>query len=131
MNEISAKQSTAVEELMDLEKQLCDMFQNGHVDEALDYLMVDALVCPPEMEAIRGRDNQKAMFKQFLEMPGVELSWEPTEARVSSSCDMGYVYGTVDWKLPSSEKVNGKYISIWVKEDGEWRNAVEIRNSNG
>ena len=131
MNEISAEQSKAVEELMGLEKLLCDMFQKGQVDEALDYLMVDALVCPPELEAIRGRDNQKVMFKQFLEIPGVELSWKPIEARVSSSCDMGYVFGTVDWKLPDSDKVNGKYISIWMKEDGEWRNAVEIRNSNG
>ena len=131
MNEISAEQSTAVEELMGLEKQLCEMFQKGQVDDALDYLMVDALVYPPEMEAIRGRDNQKVMFKQFLEMPGVELSWEPIEARVSSSCDMGYVYGSVNWKLPDCDKVNGKYISIWMKEDGGWKNAVEIRNSNG
>lgn len=130
MIDSSAKQSKAIEELMGLEKLLCDMFQRGEVDEALDYLMADALVCPPEMQAIRGRDNQKAMFKQFLEMPGVELSWEPIEARVSSSCDMGYVYGTVDWKLPDSDTVHGKYISIWLKEDGEWKNAVEIRNSN-
>lgn len=131
MSELSPEQSKAIEELMRLERLLCEMFQKGQVDEALDYLMVDALVCPPEMQAIRGRDNQKAMFKQFLEMPGVELSWEPIEARVSSSCDLGYVYGTVDWKLPDSDSVNGKYISIWMKEDGEWRNAVEIRNSNG
>ena len=130
MNEISAKQLKAVEELMGLEKLLCEMFQKGQVDEALDYLIDDALVCPPEMQAIRGRENQKAMFKQFLDIPGVELSWEPIEARVSSSCDLGYVYGTVDWKLPDSDTVNGKYISVWMKEDGQWRNAVEIRNSN-
>lgn len=131
MSEISTEQAQAVEELMGLEKLLCEMFQKGQVDEALDYLMIDALVCPPAMEAIRGRDNQKEMFKQFLEIPGVELSWEPIEARVSSSCDMGYVFGSVDWKLPESDKRNGKYISIWMKEDGQWKNAVEIRNANG
>ena len=126
MNEHNA----SVDELMELERRLCQMFQDGEVDAALDYLLEDALVCPPGTDAVVGRENQKVMFKQFLDMEGTELSWEPIEARVSSSEDMGYVYGSVEWKLPNEPKQLGKYISIWVKENDRWRNAVEIRNAN-
>ena len=63
-------------------------------------------------------------------MEGTELSWEPIEAHVSPSAEMGYVFGAVRWKLPDQAEQVGKYISVWVKHDGRWMNAVEMRNAN-
>lgn len=118
-------------ELMELERQILRMFQAGDVDQAIDeYLMEGAIVCPPGMDRIVGRENQKAMFVEILKLEGVELSWEPIEAFVGPSNDMGYVYGSVRWKMPGEDEQSGKYISIWVKEEGKWRNQVEMRNSN-
>ena len=89
-------------------------------------------VCPPGIEAIFGRENQRTLFKEFLGIEGVELSWDPIEAHVSPPEEMGYVHGWVNWKMPGdATETKGKYISVWIKEDGERRNAVEIRNSNG
>ncbi len=119
-------------ELMELERKILRMFQAGDVDQAMDeHLMEQAIVCPPGMDRIVGRESQKAMFKELLKMEGIELSWEPIEAFVGPSNDMGYVYGSVAWKMPTEDRQQGKYISIWVKEEGKWRNIVEIRNSNG
>ena len=126
-------QNASVSELMELERECLRKFQAGDVDYVMDNLLAEnALVCPPGIEAVFGRENQRAMFKEFLGMEGVELSWDPIEAHVSPSEEMGYVYGWVNWKMPGdAAETKGKYISVWIKEDGEWRNAVEIRNSNG
>lgn len=121
---------SSINELMELERECLRRFQARDYRVFDDLLMEDALVCPPGAEAIVGRDQQRAMFKAFLEMEGTELSWEPIEVRVSPSDEMGYVYGSVRWKLPNADEQQGKYISIWVKHDGAWKNAVEIRNAN-
>lgn len=121
----------SAQELIDLEREMLRLFMAGHVDQAMDDNLTEwAIVCPPGMERIVGRENQKAMFKQLLAMEGVELSWDPVEAFVGPSNDMGFVYGSVKWRMPEENEQQGKYISVWVKEDGKWRNAAEIRNSN-
>ena len=126
------EQSKSVNELMELERKILRMFQAGEIDQAMDeYLIEEAMVCPPGMDRIVGRENQKLMFKELLKMEGVELSWEPIEAYVGPSNDMGYVYGAVEWKMPNEVRQQGKYISVWVKVSGKWKNIVEIRNSNG
>ena len=120
----------SVNELMELERECLRRFLARDYSIFDDLFMEDALVCPPGVEAIVGRENQRAMFKEFLEMEGTELSWEPIEAHVSPSDEMGYVFGSVRWKLPNEDEQVGKYIFIWVKHDGAWKNAVEIRNAN-
>lgn len=128
---LAGEQSTSKNELMELERKILRMFQAGEVDQAMnEYLMPEAIVCPPGMDRIVGRDNQKAMFKELLKIEDVELTWEPIEAYVGPSDDMGYVYGSVEWKMPNEERQFGKYISIWVRHNGKWMNMVEMRNSN-
>ena len=121
---------SSVDELMEMEREACRRFQAGDVDGVMDMLMEDALVCPPGMEAISGRENQRVVFKQLAATEGVELSWEPVQAVVSPSDEMAYVFGTVWWRMPGEDKQTGKYISVWVKHDGAWKNTVEIRNAN-
>lgn len=124
-------QSEIVDELMENERKILRMMQAGQIDKAMDtYLMEDAIVCPPGMDRIVGRENQKSMFIELLKMEGIELSWEPIEVYVGPSNDMAYVYGSVEWKMPNEAKHQGKYISVWVKENNQWRNMAEIRNSN-
>ncbi len=118
-------------ELMALERETYRRYEAGDIDGLADMLAENAQVCPPGMDAIFGRENQRALFKQIAATPGVELWWEPREAHVGAAGDMGYVYGSVNWKMPGEDLVQGKYISIWTKVDGRWMNAVEIRNANG
>ncbi|MEM9538120.1 MAG: nuclear transport factor 2 family protein [Cyanobacteria bacterium P01_E01_bin.42] len=131
METLNNQQSTSAEELIELERQSYRKFQAGNIDSLMDdYLTEDALVCPPGIEAIKGREQQRVLFKELAQMEGFELFWEPTEAHTSDSDDMGWVYGSVKWKMPNQAEQIGKYISIWSKVDGEWKNVVEIRNSN-
>ena len=124
-------QSEIVDELIENERKILRMMQAGEINKAMDtYLMEGAIVCPPGMDRIVGRENQKSMFNELLKMEGIELSWEPIEVYVGPSNDMAYVYGSVEWKMPNEAKQQGKYISVWVKENNQWRNMAEMRNSN-
>lgn len=121
-----------VDKVMKLEREAYRLYQAGDIDGMIDKVIAEkARVCPPGSESIVGRENQRVLFKELAQMEGFELSWEPLEAQVSASNDMAYVYGSVRWKMPESAEEVGKFVSVWVKENGEWKNAVEIRNSNG
>ena len=122
--------TSAASELFELERELCRLFQTGEIDKVMDWLAPEAIVCPPGMDRIVGRENQRVMFKELAAMEGVELSWEPVDVYMGPSEDMGCVYGTVEWKLPGEEKQYGKYASVWVMTPDGWRNMVEIRNAN-
>lgn len=124
------KPSTSVDELMELERESCRRFQARDIDSMIDILTENALVCPPGSEPIFGKENQRVLFKELAQTEGAEMSWEPIEVHVSASDDMAYVYGSVRWKMPNVAEQQGQYISIWIKVNGEWKNAVEIRNSN-
>ena len=121
-----------VDKVMELEREAYRLYQAGDIDGMIDKVIAEnARVCPPGSESIVGRENQRVLFKELAQMEGFELSWEPLEAQVSASNDMAYVYGSVRWKMPESAEEVGKFVSVWVKENGEWKNAVEIRNSDG
>lgn len=48
------------------------------------------------------------------------LSWEPTAGAVSGDGQLGWTDGT--WKLAAKDSVRtGHYLTVWVKEDGQWK----------
>lgn len=59
-----------------------------------------------------------------------QFFWEPIEAFVSSSDDMGWVHGVITVTHEDGIVDHGKYVSVWVKEDGIWKVNAEIRNMN-
>ena len=80
-----------------------------------------------------------ALTQQGQKQPEAETSdsqdmkhffWEPVSAKVSASDDMGWVHGLITITDSAGNKEYGKYVSVWVKEDGQWKVAAEIRNAN-
>jgi len=124
------KDLTAEEHLlMAYEREIFRLFDDMKLEESMEYLAEDTIVLPPDFEIVAGKKNQLAMFKQLLKMEGVEFAWEPIDAFVGDSKDMGYVTGVVQWKMPNSPEQFGKYISIWAKRNDKWMNKVEMRNT--
>ncbi len=111
------------------ERETLRAIKSGNVDQLMDlFISENAIVCPPGGEAIIGRDKQRVLFKQWLATKGVVLDYEPVDVHVGPSGDMAYAYGLVRWKNPGEPQYLGKYVSVWVKEDGRWMNHVEMRN---
>ena len=62
------------------------------------------------------------------------LTWSPVAADISASGDLGYTYGTFEFRSKDKEgkeTVNhGKYMSVWKKQaDGSWKVAVDMGNA--
>jgi ketosteroid isomerase-like protein len=66
-----------------------------------------------------------------LDTPEVTLRWEPTEATVATSGDLGYTRGRYRRTVspPGGEPTSstGSYLTVWKKlEDGRWAIALDI-----
>ena len=95
------------------------------------YYAEDAVVLPPNMEAVKGRD---AIISLFGSMPPVS-DMQFTHVEVNGSGDLAYVYGEYSMTgiLEGGESVpdNGKYIEIWKRQaDGSWKVIYDIFNSD-
>jgi ketosteroid isomerase-like protein len=117
--------------LSELERESCRRFQAGDIDWAMDQFSDDIMLFNPGSELLVGKEHERAALVAASQTEGLNLSWEPTAARVSASEDMGYVYGTIRIKTPDNQELAEKYVTIWVKENGRWKLALQIRNSNG
>jgi ketosteroid isomerase-like protein len=92
----------------------------------------DAVLLPPNHEAITGRAAIEAYFGAFPPLSDVRL--DPID--VEGSAGMAYVRGVYTMKInvpnmpvPASDQ--GKYIEIWKKQaDGTWKIVRDIYNSD-
>ena len=92
-----------------------------------DFFATDGVQFPASGR-VDGREAIRELMKNAL-VPGVaSLLWEPTEAVVSESGDLAYTLGRYRVVDGDSILSTGHYVTVWKKEDGEWRVAVDIGN---
>lgn len=118
---------TTMEEALEISNTSGDLVQYGNL-----YYAPDAVVMPPNGEAVRGRDAIVAWNENFP--PYDDLRF--TQVEVDGCGDIAYVYGTYTMVMTASEGEEpatdrGKYIEIWRRqEDGSWRVALDVFNSD-
>ncbi|RYY49167.1 MAG: hypothetical protein EOO06_08010 [Chitinophagaceae bacterium] len=61
---------------------------------------------------------------------GYTLNWQPQNAVVSQSADMGYTYGVFALEPTTVDTIiYGTYVSIWKKQaDGKWKFVLDAGN---
>ena len=113
-------------EIIALDQEACYQVQLGNIASLKNMLVEDAFQFPPGAPIVVGRD---AMMAETEEDAKVELYvWEPVDVFVSESKDMDWTYGFVNIKLEGQPQWEGKYVTVWRKENGVWKNIVNIRN---
>jgi ketosteroid isomerase-like protein len=58
-----------------------------------------------------------------------QLTWKPTAADISRSGDLGYTYGSYEFKVgdAASKSERGNYVRVWKKEPrSKWKVAIDI-----
>ena len=100
----------------------------------LSYYADDAVEVPNGAPLIQGKINI-AKTMGFLDDKNNHLTWAPVGADISASGDLGYTYGTYEFR--SNDKDGqavvhpGKYTSIWKKQkDGSWKVVLDMGNSS-
>ncbi|HXY77600.1 MAG TPA: DUF4440 domain-containing protein [Candidatus Acidoferrales bacterium] len=100
----------------------------------MSYYADDAVEVPNGHAIIPGKANIAATMG-FLDDKNNHLTWGPVGADVSAAGDLGYTYGT--WEFRAKDKDGkptveyGNYTSIWKKQkDGSWRVVLDMGNSS-
>jgi ketosteroid isomerase-like protein len=122
-------------QLMQTSRDWARVAAGRNVDAVVDYWTDDAVVMIPGLPTFRGKSAIRKYVIQSLKTPGFQISWEPLEAHVSKSGEMGYMLerSTVtmaDSKgTPRSQQFRA--VTIWRKgNDGKWRNVVDASISD-
>lgn len=119
------------ETLTTLERKWSEMYGRGDVEGIAALLAEDSVLLAPGRSPAVGRDNVVVATRALLAAEaadGLSVSWEPRAAFVSSSGDMAYDYGRATTTLADGTVVEGSYLVVWTKENGEWKAAADIFN---
>jgi len=100
----------------------------------MSYYAEDAVELPNGADAIQGKTNI-AKTMGFLDNKDNQLTWKPVYADISASGDLGYTYGTFEFRYKDKDGKftvsHGKYTSIWKKQkDSSWKVVLDMGNEN-
>ena len=120
---------------MNLSREWSKAASSNDLEKTLSYWASDAMVLVPGQPTIKGHEEIRKMLQANAAIPGFEVAWEPQEAFVSESGDMGYAIGHnyVSMNDSTGNKITlfNKGVEIWQKQDdGSWKNVVDIFNAD-
>lgn len=100
----------------------------------MSYYAEDSVELPNGADIFMGK-VAIAKTMGFLDDKNNSLTWKPIGADISSSGDLGYTYGTYEFR---SKDANGKptvsygkYTSIWKRQkDGTWKVVLDMGNAS-
>ena len=105
------------------------------VEKVTSYYSDDAVVMPPNIPTLTGKEPIRTLWKSMLESPAFSGGWKATKVEVAASGDLAYVSGNYEFAEtdrggnPIVDK--GKYLEIWKKQpDGNWKCVADMFNSD-
>jgi uncharacterized protein (TIGR02246 family) len=100
----------------------------GDADALMDLYAEDAVLLPPDHEAIEGRKAIGEYWRQ-----GTDQGLEVSTLRVDTDGKLGYLVGR--YRLPATKDEpadSGKYVMcLEQQDDGSWKLTADIWNSSG
>jgi len=114
-------------EIAEREAMWSDMFGSRDLAGIMALMASKSVLIMPELSPIIGVEGIRQATKVMLES-GDSVSWKSDFAFVAPSGDMAYDYGTATTKRADGSIVEGNYLVVWVKENGEWKVAADMFN---
>ncbi len=104
------------------------------IGKILSYWTDDAVVLPPGLPTIAGKDALRVYVEESLRIPGFSISWTSTDVALSPDGRLAYMFGTNAVTMDGPDGVpatsRGRAVTVWRREaDGQWRCAVDIWNA--
>jgi ketosteroid isomerase-like protein len=130
----SASPKATAEMLKQLEGEFMKAAAEKGSQGYMSYYADDAVEVPNGAPLIEGKVNI-AKGMDFLDDKNHRLTWTPVGGDMSASGDLGYTYGTFEFRSigkdgkPSVDY--GKYTSIWkLQKDGSWKVVLDMGNAS-
>lgn len=129
-----ASSTTGAETLRQLEADFMKAAAERGSAGYLSYYADDSVELPNGAPIIQGKVNI-AKGMGFLDQKDNHLTWTPVGADISASGDLGYTYGTFEYRSKDKDGKptieHGKYTSIWKKQkDGSWKVVLDMGNAS-
>ncbi len=112
--------------IMALQQEWSAKFQEQDLEWIVNLHTADGRQFPPDAEPVVGHEALRAQWEAMFALEG---SWESTEAHVSAAGDMAYDFGAATINSPDGP-MPFKYLVVWVREDGQWKVAVDMFSPN-
>jgi ketosteroid isomerase-like protein len=110
------------------------VFAAKNLKESVDFVLSNGSVLAPTAPIATGPEAISNLFSVFFALPDFKIEWSPKKIDVARSGDMGYSNGAfrTSFKDPSGKVIedHGKYVTIWKKQNGKWKVASDIFNSD-
>jgi ketosteroid isomerase-like protein len=110
---------------------------SGHADSLAEFYAADALLMPPNMASVKGKDGIKAFFATMNSMdPRGSITLRAVT--VVGSGPIAVETGRWNWAFPAGAKLppgmpatdSGKYVVRWAQQSGKWVIVDDIWNSD-
>jgi len=105
------------------------------VEKTISYYSDDAVVMPPNIVTLTGKEPIRTLWKSMLGSPDFSGGWKASKVEVARSGDLAYVSGTYEFNekddsgKPITDK--GKYLEVWKKQaDGSWKCVADMFSSD-
>lgn len=130
----SASPKATVETLKRLEAEFMKAAAEKGSQGFMSYYADEAVELPNGGPVISGK-VEIAKGMGFLDEKSNSLTWAPVGGGISSSGDLGYTYGTYQYRSNDKEGKPhvefGKYTSIWrLQSDGSWKVILDMGNAS-
>jgi len=107
----------------------------GDVERIVSYWADDAVVFPPDQAAVAGRASIREFVQASMKIPKFSVTWEPEQARLSASGDMGYLVEHNRMSFADASGVVhtqvGKAVTVWRKDpSGVWKCVIDTWNNS-
>jgi len=133
-NEKKVNTESEGQKVMQLSRDWSKLAATDSLERNLSYWADDAVYMFPGQPSLVGKQAIRQMVEKSMKIPGFRVSWEPISVSVSESGDMAYLLEksqiTVNDSLGKPKTEYNKAISIWKKVNGDWKNVVQMWNSN-
>lgn len=105
------------------------------VEEVLEYWTDDAVVVPPGMPEVRGKDALRAYVEGSMAIPGFRISWQAGDVSLSQDGSMAWILGTNRVEMTGEDGapmvLDGRALTTWRREGEVWRCTCDIWNAAG
>ncbi len=103
------------------------------IDSLVDLYANDGLILAPNTAEEEGLEGARNFATAFSQIPGFGVRFDDVRVEVAANGDMGYTLAdaVISIEGPDGEPVEDQVrdFHLWKKQDGEWRVAIDIWNS--
>ena len=116
------------QELLEVDRRFSDTsVKKGYNTAFIEFAHPNAVMLRANSMPVTGIEAVTQLFEK-ADTTGVQFTWEPIDADIALSGELGYTYGVYSFKKDSvTEK--GTYVSIWKKDSaGYWKYTLDCGN---